>query len=160
MLLYSASFSECVFTSLLDTRYDHAPADVWALGIILCAMISNCRPWDFADDSEDFHFPQFRANPRSLMKFLPGISVPACKLLMKVFELDPQSRITLPELKARVQGKKTFFRASGDGDLSPRPRRGLIDVGMDKHRVAEMFATPEEPKWKLKLEGWFNRFGQ
>ncbi|TFL04746.1 kinase-like domain-containing protein [Pterulicium gracile] len=145
---------ECIYSTMLNAQYDHAPADVWALGVILCAIISNCRPWNFADDG-DANFQRFRADPYSLMEHLP-ISVEACVLLSEVFELDPDSRVRLPELQARVQGMKTFF--GGSGDLTYR--RGLIHVELDKLGAAEMFASVEEPKWKQKLGGWFNRIGQ
>lgn len=145
---------ERIYSTMLNREYDHAPADIWALGIILCTIISNNRPWNFEDDG-DAYFQRFRADPYSLMEHLP-ISLDVCVLLAEVFELDPDSRITLAELKIRVQGMKTFFKRPDDL-LSGR---GLVNVDMDRHVAAKIFASVEEPKWKQKFGGWFNRLAQ
>lgn len=147
---------ECLQASSLHRSYEHAPNDVWALGVILCSMISSCRPWDAADDTDPY-FATFRQDPRWLYDTLP-ISEEAFKLLCDIFTLDPRFRVTLPELKERVAGMKTFFRDMEEDGLAPVVAIVVDVVLMRDMSDLEEVAIPfnwdyvrRKPKWRERV---------
>lgn len=100
---------ECLGIYHEKTPYLTGPSDVWALGTILCNMVSGRNPWYIASPKTDDGFATFlRDGPAWLQANLP-ISYGAARILGRVFELDPARRITLPELRVALEELDTFF---------------------------------------------------
>ncbi|PIL37607.1 transporter [Ganoderma sinense ZZ0214-1] len=100
---------ECLGIYREKTPYATGPSDVWALGTILCNMVSGRNPWYVASPKTDEGFRLFlREGAPWLQRNLP-ISTGAATLLGRIFELDPARRITLPELRVAVRSLNTFF---------------------------------------------------
>ncbi|RPD67430.1 kinase-like protein, partial [Lentinus tigrinus ALCF2SS1-6] len=93
-----------------DKPYATAPSDVWALGIILCNVITRGRhPWHIASPNEDLCFQVYLQEGSAwLVRNLP-ISLEAAAILSRVLELDPKKRITIPELRKAIFAVKTFY---------------------------------------------------
>ena len=92
---------------------------MWALGTILCNMVSGRNPWYVASPKTDEGFRLFlRAGAPWLQANLP-ISAGAAHILGRIFELDPAARITLPELRAAIDALDTFFPASSSSSPVP-----------------------------------------
>ena len=77
--------------------YASAPNDVWSLGVILVNLTCGRNPWKKAS-IEDSTFRAFLKDPNFLCSILP-ISVELNSILRRVFDSDPNQRISLPELR-------------------------------------------------------------
>lgn len=89
---------ECQQTSPWPSAcYASAPNDVWSLGVILVNLTCGRNPWKKAS-LEDSTFRAYRKDPQFLRSILP-VSSELDAILGRVFECDPQKRVTLPELR-------------------------------------------------------------
>jgi serine/threonine protein kinase len=81
-------------------------ADMWAIGVVLFAMLAGCLPYEDKSTAllyrkimtADYHCPDF-------------VSAEAKDLLAKIFTTNPRGRSTLPQVRAHVwcQGYKPQF---------------------------------------------------
>lgn len=78
-------------------RYASAPNDIWSLGVILVNLTCGRNPWKKASP-EDSTFRAYLKDPQFLSTILP-ISAELNVILRRVFECDPQQRISLAELR-------------------------------------------------------------
>jgi serine/threonine protein kinase len=80
--------------------YASAPNDVWSLGVILVNLTCGRNPWKRAcyDDST------FRAymRDRDFLKTILPVSPQLTAILNRIFEVDPNKRATLQELKEMI----------------------------------------------------------
>lgn len=91
-------FTECQQPSVKSyARYASAPNDVWSLGVILVNLTCGRNPWKKAS-SEDTTFRAFLKDANFLQSILP-LSSDLNLILRRVFECDPQKRISLQELR-------------------------------------------------------------
>jgi serine/threonine protein kinase len=90
--------------------YASAPNDVWSLGVILVNLTCGRNPWKRAS-FEDSTFRACMKDPKFLRSILP-LSPELDDTLKRVFELDPAQRITIPELRVRIQQCPTFTTGS------------------------------------------------
>lgn len=81
-------------------RYAAAPNDVWSLGVILVNLTCGRNPWKKASP-EDSTFRAFLKDPKFLSSILP-ISAELNMILRRIFECDPQKRISLQELREAI----------------------------------------------------------
>ncbi|KAL2436531.1 Negative regulator of sexual conjugation and meiosis [Exophiala dermatitidis] len=81
-------------------RYAAAPNDVWSLGVILVNLTCGRNPWKKASP-EDSTFRAFLKDPKFLSSILP-ISPELNLILRRIFECDPNKRITLQELREMI----------------------------------------------------------
>ncbi|KAK4165605.1 kinase-like domain-containing protein [Cladorrhinum sp. PSN259] len=91
---------ECFDSSGGNPDYLCAPNDVWALGVVLINLTCGRNPWkeaSFADST----YRAFTRDPDFLMSILP-ISRELNDILVRVFTRNPETRITLPELRSRL----------------------------------------------------------
>lgn len=77
--------------------YASAPNDVWSLGVILVNLTCGRNPWKRASP-EDSTFRAYLKDPQFLRSILP-LSTELDAILRRIFECDPQKRISLQELR-------------------------------------------------------------
>ena len=89
-------------------KYDGFKIDVWSCGIILYAMLCGYLP--FEDSNNDILFKQILECklefPKYVQRFKTGID-----LIEKILVVDPEKRITIPEIKKHpfyLKGKELF----------------------------------------------------
>lgn len=75
--------------------YQGGAVDVWSLGVCLFIMTSCCFPFKCASSRCEF----FRTLMQGEFKFPEAMSLELQSLLLCMWELDPQDRITLPEIR-------------------------------------------------------------
>ncbi|OJD19443.1 RAN protein kinase [Emergomyces pasteurianus Ep9510] len=80
--------------------YASAPNDVWSLGVILVNLCCGRNPWKRAS-SEDSTFRAYLKDPQFLRTILP-LSVELNSILRRIFECDPQKRISISELRKLI----------------------------------------------------------
>lgn len=89
---------ECQQTSPRNySGYRSAPNDVWSLGVILINLTCGRNPWKRASAS-DSTFKAYLKDSKFLKSILP-LSSELDSILRRIFECDPQKRITIPELR-------------------------------------------------------------
>ncbi|MCJ1350560.1 MAG: hypothetical protein MMC33_000541 [Icmadophila ericetorum] len=77
--------------------YASGPNDVWSLGVILVNLTCGRNPWKRAS-SDDATFRAYLRNSRFLSSILP-LSPELDVILRRIFEVNPEKRITIPELR-------------------------------------------------------------
>jgi serine/threonine protein kinase len=97
---------ECLDPSTRRPFYYCAPNDVWSLGVILVNLTCGRNPWKQAS-LEDHTFRAFSRSSDFLKTILP-ISDELNDILGRIFVRNPEERITLPELKARIAACSRF----------------------------------------------------
>jgi serine/threonine protein kinase len=90
---------------LLD-RYDAQISDVWSLGVVLANLVTGRAPWRRADRN-DACFSAFMRDPMFLRKVMP-ISMELCALLVRAWDPNPSTRITIPEMRIVIEGIEEF----------------------------------------------------
>ncbi|KAK4247930.1 kinase-like domain-containing protein [Corynascus novoguineensis] len=101
-----SSFLECLDPSPRRPFYHCAPNDVWSLGVILVNLTCGRNPWKQAS----FEDPTYRAytKSRDFLKTILPVSDELNDILGRVFTRNPEERIKLPELRARILACPTF----------------------------------------------------
>lgn len=97
---------ECLDPSARRPFYLCAPNDIWSLGVILVNLTCGRNPWKSAS-FEDSTYRAFTRNPGFLKTILP-LSNDINDILARIFTRNPDERISLPELKARILNCNTF----------------------------------------------------
>ncbi|KAK0482417.1 kinase-like domain-containing protein [Armillaria novae-zelandiae] len=92
--------------------YSTRANDTWALGVLLLNMITARSPWEVAK-RKDKCFDAYLTNNDYFLAVLP-ISEGANSIFKKIFDLDPSSRISLPELRSEIVALDTFFSPAQD----------------------------------------------
>ncbi|BGP43317.1 Serine/threonine protein kinase [Rhodotorula kratochvilovae] len=88
------------------SSYSTAHNDIWSLGVILVNLTCGRNPWKQACPSDET-FCAYLGNPDFLRSILP-VSEHTNRILKRIFALNPQARITLPELRQEILSVKTF----------------------------------------------------
>ncbi|EEP82512.1 negative regulator of sexual conjugation and meiosis [Uncinocarpus reesii 1704] len=94
-----------------STPYASAPNDVWSLGVILVNLCCGRNPWKKASP-EDSTFNAYLKDREFLRTILP-LSPELNSILKRIFDCDPLSRISLPELRKVVLECPRFTVRSG-----------------------------------------------
>lgn len=96
--------------------YDTLTNDIWSLGIILINLVSGRNPWKQANQ-QDSVFAAYVKQPRRFFRnILPGISKSLDRILIRIFCLDPEKRITLPELRNMILACRLFTVSTPNDD--------------------------------------------
>lgn len=101
----------------LDQRrpsYRCAPNDIWSLGVVLVNLACGRNPWKQAS-VEDSTYRAFLKDPNFLKTILP-LSDDLNNILCRIFERQPEKRITIGELKQRIINCVSF---SSNAPLTP-----------------------------------------
>jgi serine/threonine protein kinase len=93
------------------TAYATRQNDIWALGVILVNLTCGRNPWRQASPDDDT-FRAFVHDSEFLPTILP-VSYDCNEILKRIFAIDPQTRITLPELRQAVR-KVTRFTMTNE----------------------------------------------
>nr|OQO27462.1 hypothetical protein B0A51_06546 [Rachicladosporium sp. CCFEE 5018] len=96
--------------------YKSAPNDVWSLGVILVNLTCGRNPWKRAA-VEDATFKAFRRDSNFLQTILP-VTDDCNAILKRIFDANPDTRITLPELIAVFERQPRLTQGSKE-PLSP-----------------------------------------
>lgn len=96
--------------------YASAANDIWSLGVMLVNLTCGRNPWKRASASSDETFRAFVKNPNFLASILP-LTDEMNYIVQRIFQLDPQKRISLPELRHLIM-QCPRFTLSDDEDIS------------------------------------------
>jgi len=97
---------ECLDHSSKRPFYYCAPNDVWSLGVVLVNLTCGRNPWKQASQ-EDSTYRAFTRSQGFLKTILP-LSDELNDILSRIFTPNPEQRITLSELKARILSCSQF----------------------------------------------------
>lgn len=109
---------ECLDPSSRRPYYYCAPNDVWSLGVILVNLTCGRNPWKQAS-FEDSTYRAYTKSQDFLKTILP-VSDELNDILGRIFTRNPDERITLPELRARILACSKFTEQPAAA-LSPQP---------------------------------------
>ncbi|KAL1837694.1 hypothetical protein VTJ49DRAFT_3506 [Mycothermus thermophilus] len=113
---------ECLDPSSSRPFYYCAPNDVWSLGVILVNLTCGRNPWKQASQ-EDSTYRAFTKN-RDFLKTILPVSDELNDILARIFTRNPDERITLPELRARILACSKFTESS-----TPAPSNSVPSPG-------------------------------
>ena len=89
-------------------KYDGFNIDIWAIGVILFAMLCGYLPFEDDENDNDVLFGQIIRNRIDYPSFLSDLSL---DMLKKILVSDPNKRISIEEIKKHefyLQGEKIF----------------------------------------------------
>ncbi|KAL2130168.1 hypothetical protein VTI74DRAFT_6800 [Chaetomium olivicolor] len=109
---------ECLDHSSGRPFYYCAPNDVWSLGVILVNLTCGRNPWKQAS-YEDSTYRAYTKNQDFLKTILP-VTDELNNILGRIFTRNPDQRITLPELRARILACSRFTEQPA-AQLPPQP---------------------------------------
>ncbi|WYZ42651.1 hypothetical protein EsH8_VI_000350 [Colletotrichum jinshuiense] len=110
---------ECLDHSARRPFYFCAPNDVWSLGVILVNLTCGRNPWKQAS-FEDSTYRAYTRCPETLKSILP-VSDELNDILGRIFTRNPDQRITLPELRTRIQACLRFTIPAMPSTVLPTP---------------------------------------
>ncbi|GAB0132299.1 hypothetical protein EsDP_00000740 [Epichloe bromicola] len=97
---------ECLDASTRKPYYMCAPNDVWSLGVILVNLTCGRNPWKQAS-FQDSTYRAYIRSPDFLKSILP-LTDELNDILGRIFNPNPELRITLPELRCRIMACSQF----------------------------------------------------
>ncbi|KAE9397338.1 kinase-like protein [Gymnopus androsaceus JB14] len=107
---------ECIGKETDNVVYSAPHNDIWSLGVILVNLVTCRHPWNYAHSSDPCFDAFLRSDCDSLRASL-AISDPFHRLLKRVFNLRPVSRIAIPVLRREIFALETFH----EDDVVPYP---------------------------------------
>lgn len=102
---------ECIQSTVNFSCYASAPNDIWSLGVILVNLTCGRNPWKCASSVLDETFRAFLQNSTFLRSILP-ISTELDSILQRIFDPNPNTRITLSELRISIINCSKFTISS------------------------------------------------
>lgn len=128
---------ECLGQNASSKRpyYYCAPNDVWSLGVILVNLTCGRNPWKQAS-TEDSTYRAYSRNPRFLKTILP-LSDELDDILARIFAINPDQRITLPELKQRILACPRFT-------VSPQEQAAAAQVQAQQAAAHQQFLAQQQ----------------
>nr|ABS83384.1 PCRan1 kinase [Pneumocystis carinii] len=147
---------ECLQETTEFPHYRSAPNDVWSLGVILVNLTCGRNPWKRASSTLDETFRAFLQNPAFLRSILP-LSSQLYSILQRVFDPNPSTRITLPELRISIINCSKFtvsFESYENTDDDKVPISWLLTP--PSFSCKESPLTPSTSKTKNMLPGLYN----
>ncbi|KAK4227454.1 negative regulator of sexual conjugation and meiosis [Podospora fimiseda] len=108
---------ECLDHTSRKPFYYCAPNDVWSLGVILVNLSCGRNPWKQAS-CDDSTYRAFTRNKDFLKTILP-VSDQLNDILGRIFTRNPDERISLAELRARILSCPSFTESQAAPPPSP-----------------------------------------
>ncbi|KAK3990995.1 negative regulator of sexual conjugation and meiosis [Cladorrhinum sp. PSN332] len=108
---------ECLDHTSRKPFYYCAPNDVWSLGVILVNLTCGRNPWKQAS-CDDSTYRAYARNKDFLKTILP-VSDQLNDILGRIFARNPDERITLAELRARILSCPRFTESQAAQLISP-----------------------------------------
>ncbi|KAE8056788.1 hypothetical protein FH972_013527 [Carpinus fangiana] len=93
---------------LMNKGYDGAPADVWSCGVILFEVLAGYLPFD---DSNLMNL--YKKISRAEYTYPPWFTEGQKKLLSRIFDPNPQTRMTIPDIIEDKWFQKDYVPACG-----------------------------------------------
>lgn len=121
--------------------YASAPNDIWSLGVILVNLTCGRNPWKKASP-EDSTFRAFLKDPKFLRSILP-LSDELDSILRRIFECDPQKRISIEELRELIIACPRLTTTSYN-TLPPTPPLQPFDH-IENYECANLALPPSPP---------------
>jgi serine/threonine protein kinase len=114
-----------------------APNDVWSLGVILVNLTCGRNPWKQAS----FQDSTYRAFARSsdFLKTILPITDELNSILGQIFNIDPEQRISLPELRKRILVCSKFTIPQGASVSPPATPEQVSPYVIPEDAVADDF---------------------
>jgi serine/threonine protein kinase len=97
---------ECLDPSTRKPFYMCAPNDVWSLGVILVNLTCGRNPWKQASYQDSTY--RAYASSQDFLKTILPLSDELNDILGRIFNPNPEQRITLPELRNRILACSRF----------------------------------------------------
>lgn len=142
--LFSFFFLECLDQSSRRPFYYCAPNDVWSLGVILLNLTCGRNPWKQAS-FEDSTYRAYTRTPGFLKTILP-VSDELNDILGRIFNPNPQQRITLSELKARIIACSRFTeQPAADLPTPPQSPEPTVYVNCEESAIDDEFDSYPGP---------------
>ncbi|OBZ81952.1 Negative regulator of sexual conjugation and meiosis [Choanephora cucurbitarum] len=90
--------------------YDTQKNDIWSLGVILINLTAGRNPWKQATLNNPAYAAYLRHPGQFFKTILPCISSELESILLDIFCLDPDQRITLAKLRLRIEQCTRFVQ--------------------------------------------------
>ncbi|XP_037543337.1 serine/threonine-protein kinase Chk1 [Nematolebias whitei] len=130
---------------LSQSEYRAQPADIWACGIVLTAMLAGELPWDQPTDScqefSDWLQKKTYLPPWKKIQPLP------LSLLSKILHPDPDARISVPDIK-----KERWFTQGSQRSGGNKVLRAEVDLKSRANSDDRMQFSSSQPD--LAAGGW------
>ncbi|KAL2912144.1 Serine/threonine protein kinase [Polyrhizophydium stewartii] len=125
---HAAATSAPMTASGLPLPYSPPANDVWSLGIILINLLTGKNPW-VEPSPKDKHFHAHMVASRSRQSAYKqdsfqvqfGFSDELCRLLRRIFDLEPFNRPTAAELRSLIDAVPQLMQVSKPAVLPPTP---------------------------------------
>jgi serine/threonine protein kinase len=135
---FAHSIQECLDEKRKFVSYSPFKADVWALGIVLVNMITRHNPWHLAS-TQDPLYNEYLRSPSSLALML-RISPATLTILKRIF-IPHGLRISIPELRKRIEAVESFYPESKEKpEATPRVHK-VAASRASSHRSARVVAV-------------------
>lgn len=122
--------------------YASAPNDIWSLGVILVNLTCGRNPWKKASP-EDSTFRAYLKDSKFLRTILP-LSTELDSILRRVFECDPNKRISIQELRELIVACPRLTTTYTTLPPSPPPQTySYVDNSYDE--CANLALPPSPP---------------
>lgn len=109
--------------------YESAPNDIWSLGVILVNLTCGRNPWKRAS-MDDSTFKAYMKDKNFLQTILP-ISDELDYILRRIFEVNPQHRVSIPELRELIVRCSRLTQGSSAATSPLTPPYTPVDTLVD-----------------------------
>lgn len=138
---------ECLDPSGRNPYYMCAPNDVWSLGVILVNLTCGRNPWKQAS-LQDSTYRAFVRQPGFLKTILP-LSDDLNDILGRIFHSNPQMRITLPELRARIMACTSFTESANQQQAAvvtpPASPEQILEYSFNEDAIIDDYDDAPSP---------------
>ena len=120
-------------------KYDGFNIDIWAIGVILFAMLCGYLPFEDDENDNDVLFSQIIKNKIDYPSFLSALSL---DILKKILVSDPLKRITIDEIKTHefyLKGERIFKEKFKEKEKEVKKESNKI-----LNKIAKAFSSDDD----------------
>ncbi|KAL1925235.1 uncharacterized protein VTP21DRAFT_118 [Calcarisporiella thermophila] len=108
------------------TEYHAAKGDIWALGVLMLAMLTGKNAWQQASPSRDPVFAAYVENPVAMIhEMFPWLTNECVALITSLLSVDPEKRPTIQAAIKRVQSISRF--SSSNEEDQAADKQSVVD---------------------------------